>query len=147
EGPRLLGEQEIDQLGDIVTAFAQGWNRDGDDVEPIVKVLTEPALFDFTRQVLVGGGEDAGPRGYRFVGADRKHFLLLDGPQQLGLRGQRQFANLIEEDGAFAGVDEDAGLIAIGAGEGALAMTEKLILEQIVGNGGAVDRNETCRRG
>src|SRR5579872_3680488 len=74
--------------------------------------------------------------------SDRQDLLLLDRPQQLCLRRQRQFGDLVEKHRPFAGVNEDAWLIAIGAGEGALAMPEELILQEIMRNCRAVDRDE-----
>ena len=62
--------------------------------------------------------------------------------KQLRLRGERHLADLVEEHRARAGVDEDAGLVAVGPGEGARAMAEQLVFEQFVRNGGAVDGNE-----
>src|ERR1700757_4209280 len=54
----------------------------------------------------------------------------------------RKFADFVEENRAVAGVEEDAGLVAVGAGEGAAAMAEELVFEQVLRNRRAVDGEE-----
>ena len=57
--------------------------------------------------------------------ADRLDLALLDRAQQLHLRGQRQFADLVEEQRAAGGLDELAGVLLGRAGEGALLVAEQ----------------------
>src|SRR5262249_30619743 len=84
----------------------------------------------------------------RLVGTNWQNFFLLDGPEQLRLRGQRQFADLVEEDSPPRGMDKNPGLVAIGPGEGPLAMAEKLVFQEVVRDRGAVDRQKAgiCSR-
>src|SRR5690606_33971321 len=56
--------------------------------------------------------------------------------------GQRQVADLVQEQRAAVGLLEPAGLGAGGAGEGALLVAEQLGLDQRFGEGAAVDRHE-----
>ena len=66
----------------------------------------------------------------------------------LGCRSSAELADLVEEEGAFAGGADQAELVAVGAGEGAAAVAEQLALEQVARDGGAVERDEgLCRRG
>jgi hypothetical protein len=74
--------------------------------------------------------------------ADRLDLALLQRAQQLHLRRQRQLADLIQEQGAAIGFRELADMAVGGAGEGSALVTEQDRLNQIVGNGAAIDRNE-----
>jgi hypothetical protein len=67
---------------------------------------------------------------------------LLDGAQQLGLHGQRQVADFIEEQGAAVCGLEEAFAVLLGAGEGPLAVAKELGFQQLLGDGAAVDGNE-----
>ena len=55
---------------------------------------------------------------------------------------ERQLADLVEEERAARGLLEKPLAVAVGVGEGALAMPEQLGLEQGVGDGAAVDGDE-----
>ena len=74
--------------------------------------------------------------------ADRLDLALLQRAQQLDLRGQRQFADLVEEQRAAGGFDELADVAFGGAGEGALLVTEQDRFHEIVGDRAAIDRDE-----
>jgi hypothetical protein len=92
--------------------------------------------------VLVGGGEDADVDRDRGVAADDVDDVLLQHAQQLGLERQRELADLVEEEGAAGGLAEPAGAVADGPGEGAADVAEQLRLEQLAGDGRAVDGDE-----
>ncbi len=78
----------------------------------------------------------------RLAAADRFDRAFLERAQQLDLRGQRQLADLVQEQRAAMGLDELAGVPFGGAGEGALLVTEQDRLDQIVGDRTAIDRDE-----
>ena len=72
------------------------------DVDAVVQVLAEAPRPDLRLEVAVGGGHD--PRLHR-NGAGRAQPgdpPLLQHPEQLGLRGERQLADLVEEQRARA---------------------------------------------
>jgi hypothetical protein len=62
--------------------------------------------------------------------------------RKLRLHGERHLADLVEEDGATRCGLEQAAAIFDGSGEGAAPMPEELALEQRLGDGGAVHREE-----
>ena len=74
--------------------------------------------------------------------ADRLDFAFLQRSQQFHLRRRRQFADFVEEQRAAVGLDEFAGVLFGGAGEGALLVPEQNRLDQIFWHGAAIDRNE-----
>ncbi|OPY06021.1 MAG: hypothetical protein A4E61_00106 [Syntrophorhabdus sp. PtaB.Bin184] len=68
--------------------------------------------------------------------------LFLDHPQELGLKYQRDVAYLIKKDGSLVGKLEFAGLTLVGAGEGALFVTEELAFQERLGDSCAVHLDE-----
>jgi len=62
----------------------------------------------------------------------------LQHPQQLGLQRQGHVADLIEQQGTAVGGLEQAHPVAIGAGEGALAVAKQFALQQVLGERRAV---------
>ena len=113
-----------------------------DDVEPVEQVLAELARLDQLGQVAVGGGDDAHVHLDRVGRADPLDLALLQHAQQLHLGGERDVADLVEEDGAAVGGVEEALLVALRAGEGALHVAEELRLEERLGEGAAVQGHE-----
>jgi hypothetical protein len=76
------------------------------------------------------------------VAADAVDLALLDGAQQLGLQAGVHLADFVQQQGAAVGFLELADAAGDGAGEGALLVAEQLALEQVLGDGGAVDADE-----
>src|SRR5690606_14608997 len=71
--------------------------------------------------------------------------LLLQDAEQLHLQRQRQLADLVEEERAAVRLLEQARLVARRVGERAAPVPEELALEQVLGDGAAVDRDEGPR--
>ena len=72
----------------------------------------------------------------------RSKRLLLHHAQELGLQGQAQVLDLVEEERAAGGQLDLARLGLAGVGEGALLVAEQLRLQQLLGDGRAVDLDE-----
>jgi hypothetical protein len=130
------------QRRQVIAALAQGRHQDLDHVQPVVQVLAEAAGLHVGGQVLVGGADHAHVHRLFLGGAERAHLPLLDGAQQLGLHGQRQVTDLVQEQRAAARGLEVALAVLGGAGVGALARAEKLGLQQVLRDGAAVHGHE-----
>ena len=129
---------------DVLLAFAEGRQVDGELVEAIVEVLAEAALADGADDVDIGGGDDA---DVNLLGRGATHgdnLAVLEDAEKLDLHGQGQLANLVEEDGAAVGLFEIALARTVGAGEGSLHMAEELALDGALGDGTAVDGDEAA---
>ena len=100
-----------------------------------------PSLDRFV-EVAVGGGDDADIDLDRLGAADAVDLALLDGAQQLGLQADVHLADFVEQQRAAVGFLELADAAGDGAGEGALLMAEQFALQQVLRDGGAVDRDE-----
>jgi len=61
---------------------------------------------------------------------DALDLAILDNPQQLGLHGQRGFADLLEKNGAAIGVFEQSGLRVRCSDKRAAHVPEQLAFEQ-----------------
>ena len=100
-----------------------------------------PALISAGRSLLVAAS-DARVHPDARRSADGLHHLLLQHAQHLGLRLQAHVADLVEEDRAAVRQLELAAPICHGAGERAAHVPEELALDQLLGNGRAVDLDE-----
>ncbi len=137
-----LADEVPGQGEDVVGSLAEGWDRDLDDIEAVEEVVSEPALGDALREVLVGGGEHADVDLAGLAFADAADFAVLEGAEEFGLDGGGDVADFIEEEGAAFGFFEEAAVGADGAGEGAEAVSEEFAFEQVFGQGGAIDGEE-----
>ena len=115
----------------------------GDDVEAVVEVLAELALPDAVLEVFVCRRDEAEIALDGLCGPEAIDELLLENAQELGLHLQRKLADLVEEDRPLMGKLELARLsLVAGPREGARLVAEKLRLQKILGNGGAVEPDE-----
>ncbi|MNF52882.1 hypothetical protein D3C84_342430 [compost metagenome] len=144
-----LAEEAAEQ-GDVLLSLAQRRHRDREHAEAMVEVGAELPGQHRALQVAVGGGEDAHVDLEAAVVADALQVAVLQHAQQLGLQGQRQLADLVEEQGALVGHLELAGAVVDGAGEGALDVAEQLALGHRLGQRRAVEVDQRmvgARRG
>ena len=141
-GVGVLAHEVLAQDLDVARPLAQRRQVHVDDVEAEIEVLAELAGADLFFQVAVRGRQHADIDLDRLGAADAVDLALLDGAQQLGLEARIHLGDFIEQQGAAAGLLELADAARHGAGEGALFMTEELGLQEVVGDGGAVDRDE-----
>src|SRR5260370_35311762 len=115
---------------------------DCEDAQPIIQIRSELPLHRPGFQVAVRGRNQAhvGPNGP--IAADALERLLLKQPQDLSLESGWHVADLIEKESAAVALLKLADAAAVGAGESALLMAEQLALQQIFGDGGAIQRQE-----
>ncbi len=92
-------------------------------------------------EVLVRGGDHPDVDLPRLRGAERQDLALLERAQELRLQRFRQVADLVEEEAAALGLEEEA-RARIDAGRDARLDAEELGLEQLGRDRGAVDRQE-----
>ncbi len=109
--------------------------------QPVVEVGAEQAPLHQRRERAVGRGDDADVEPARAVAADPLDGHLLNRAQQLGLGGQRQVGDFVEEQRAAVGVLELAASAAHAGGRPFLD-AEELGFEQRLDERGAVDGDE-----
>ncbi len=125
-------DEEARQIGNVLATLAQRGQRNGHDVEAVVKVFAEIAGVDRRFEIAVGGGDDAHINLDRPAAADALEFTFLQHAQHLGLEGRRDLADLVEEQGAAVGGFEATLARADRAGEGALLVAEEFGFEQVL---------------
>jgi hypothetical protein len=133
----MAGEQQ-----QVTAALAQRRQAQLDHAQPEQQVLAEGTGGDRRREVAMGGRQHPHVDRHGAAPTERLDHPLLQHPQQLGLRGGRHVADLVQEEGAAIGLPQLAGAVAVGAGEGATQVAEELALDQRLRDGGAVDRHE-----
>ena len=117
-----------------------------DDSQPIKEVFPKTALRDLLVQILVGRRDHPNIDLQWLSGADRFDFAILQCPKDLGLRLEAHVSDFIEEDGPAIGLDKFPRLSAVGAGKRAFFVTEEFGLDQLFGDGCAVDSNQWLTR-
>ncbi|EDM76062.1 hypothetical protein PPSIR1_06828 [Plesiocystis pacifica SIR-1] len=123
-------------------AVAQGRQLDGHDADAVVEVLAEGPGVDHGGQVPVGRADDPDVRADRGGPADALELPVLEHAQQLALEGQGQLADLVDEQRAPVGDLELARRGPVRPRERPALVAEQLVLDQRLGQGGAVDLDE-----
>ncbi len=141
EPPREVG----DQRGEIRDAFAQRRHPDRHDRQSFIEIGAERAGRAQRHQIAVGGGEDPEVDHLRLVFADAADDAVLEDAQQLDLERQRRVVDLVQEHRPARGPRELTFVRAHRTGERPLGVAEQLRFDEIVGDRGAVDRNEAAR--
>ena len=143
----LAGEALQEMLGEqsgVAGPLGEARDSHHDFGEAVVEILAERARRDHLFEILVGGADDPRVDRDRLAAADPLDHPLLQEAQQLDLQRQRDVADLVEEQRAAMG-ELDLALGGLDrAGEGALLVAEQFGFEQILGDRGAVDRDEAA---
>jgi len=139
---RRLGEEGLDQFGDVLEPFAQRRQAQRHDVQAVEQILAEAALAGQLGQVLMGRGDDAHIGLARHPAADGGVFPFLQHAQQTGLGLQRHVADFVEEQGTALSLLEPPGRPHGGPREGPLFMAEQLAFDQLTRNRRHVDGDE-----
>src|SRR5687767_13228682 len=132
----------VGELRDVGPAFSQRWNAKRMHVEPEEEILAEATLRHLRLQLAIGGGDDARHHRHWPRCANAHDLSLLERPEQLRLRGKGELADLVEEKRSLSRGLERAFARRVRAGERAALVPEQLALDQLLGDRGAVERDE-----
>ncbi|MPM67283.1 hypothetical protein SDC9_114205 [bioreactor metagenome] len=131
------------QQRNVLNQAAQGGRVDGEDVETVIKVLSEALLLHHVLQAAMGGGDYPDIHRHGKPPPDFFNFPLLKHPQDFRLQRQGHVADFVQKDCAAVGQLEFAGVAALERpGKGSLFVAEQLGFQQIVWNGRAVDADK-----
>jgi hypothetical protein len=131
-----------DQRRQVLEAIAQRRDRDVHDRDAVEEIEAEALGVDHRRQVAVAGHDHPRVEGQRTVGAEGLHRARLERAQQPRLRGERQLAELVEEQRTAVGLEARSLARCQRAGERARPVAEELRLDQLLAGGAAVDHHE-----
>src|SRR5215831_4844496 len=93
---------------------------------------------DLFFQISIGGGQKTYLHAYRAITAQPFEFLILQYAQQLRLKFQRYFTDLVQKERSAVGKFHAPDLLADGAGEGSSFVSKELAFQQSRRNGSAV---------
>src|SRR5208283_5405088 len=122
--------------------FAQRRDIDRNHVEAVVEVLAKRSIFERGAQIAVGSGEKANVDFDGACAAEPLELALLQHAEKFDLDGGRHVSDFIEKERALIGKFEFARLAGGRSGKSSFFVTEKLALQQIFRNRGAVDLDE-----
>src|SRR5438094_156913 len=111
-----LREQRLRDQEQVVPALPQRRQVEHDGAQPEEEIFPKAAFLHAVRQLVVGGGDNADVHGSRFRAPDPPDLLVLQRAQQLGLEGEREVADLVEEQGAGVRHLEQPRLCRMGVG-------------------------------
>ena len=127
---------------DVVAAVPQRRNRDVEHLQPVEQVLAEGATGHRLVQVAVGRGDHPDVRFDEPRATEALELAFLQHAQELRLRGEAHLGHLVEEQHAARRQFDLAGLGLVRAREGAALVAKQLGLEQLLGQRGAIQRDE-----
>src|ERR1700722_2994825 len=127
----------------IFFSLAQGRGEKRNHVEAVEKIFAKISAGDFVFEIFVGGGDYADIDGGQFFAADRGEALFFERAQNLGLRLQAHVSDFVEKERASAGLLEFAFFVGGCARERSFVVPEEFALDEIFGDGGAVDLDES----
>ena len=137
-----LLQRVVGQQVDIISPRAQGRQVDGVHRQSEVEVLTESAGLDQGRQISQGGRHHPGLEVPLAAFAHPSKSTLGQHPVELDLQIGGHVADLVEKESAIARRFEEAGVRLACAGERAASVAEQLALQELAGNGAAVEGHE-----
>ncbi len=135
-------DEEVYEGGDIVAAFAECGEVDGDNIKSVEEVFAKAAGGDFVLEVNIGGGDNADVDADGTSIADAFEFVFLENAKEFDLKLVADAVDFVEEDGAAVSGFEATGAIFDSAGEGAFGVSEEFAFEEAFGEGAAVDADE-----
>ena len=110
--------------------------------ESIEQVLAKVAALNGFAQIAVRRGDDTDVRLQQACPPEPLELALLQNAQELGLRGEAHFGDLVEKEHAARRELHLPGLCLLRAGERAALVAKQLRLEQLLGQCGAIQRDE-----
>src|SRR5262249_10035311 len=111
-----LLHEEFCEEGNVLFSLAQRRGVDRHDVQAIVEILTERALFERFPQIDVRGSNYPHVNRADLVAAETLELTLLKDPEQLDLNRSRNVADFIQKGGARVRLLELAGLTDVRSG-------------------------------
>src|SRR5215471_1542154 len=132
----------ICQEGHILPPLTQRRQCQGDYVEPIEEILANFPAADRLLEVEVAGRHNAHVRPPHARRPQWPVLLFLEKPEQLYLGEHRKTIDLVEEKCSPVSLFDQTDLRAGSTGKGPTLMAKQLVLDQVKGNGPAVDRDK-----
>src|SRR5437870_4277509 len=132
----------IYQQWDIFRAFPQGWNVNRKNIQAVKQIFAKFLLLNHLSEVAIGGCDQVGIGVNSPCASQPLEFSLLEHAQQLGLKLQRNVADLIQKYRSAIGQLKAADALRDSAGKSAFLVPEELAFEQACRNRRTVELNK-----
>src|SRR5262245_35381457 len=132
----------FDQQPNVALPLSEGRQAHVDDGNPIIKILAEATGANRFLEVAVRSRDDSNVDALPLGPADHREFAGLDGPEELRLKMDGDFRDLIEKKGPGMRAGEDAGDGCDGACKGSSNVTKQVALHEALGDGRTIDNHE-----
>src|SRR5260370_29809748 len=96
-GVSELLDEVTQDLGNIGYSFAERWQRDRENIQPIVKIFAEFSVSDQLPQIPIGRSNDTDIDSRGLRAAHSLELTLLQHTEQFGLEFQRYVSDFIEK--------------------------------------------------
>src|SRR5437667_10850290 len=132
----------IYQQWNVFRAFPQGWNVNRKNIQAVKQIFANFLLLNHLPQIAIGGCDQAciGSQGARASQAFELPFL--EHAQQLGLKLERDVADLIQKYRSAIGQLKAADALSDSACKSAFLVAEELAFEQACRNRRTVELNK-----
>src|SRR4030095_184042 len=127
-------DEVLNEQGDVFLSFAQRWNLNGYDGEPIKQILTELALSHHSFEIPVCGGHHLDIDGNVLDPTHAPKSLVFENPQEFRLQIKVHFADFVQKDCTAVCHFKNTLLQRLGIGKGAFLVAKELRLNQSLGN-------------
>ena len=135
----MLRGEVVDERGNVLDPLLESRHGEHEHREAVEQVLAKEALACKLTQVAMGRGYDATCKVQTGRRSKRAEGSRLEYAQQLRLQRERQFADFVEQQRAFADLLKKPLAVFGSAGEGAFHVPEKFSFDEMVGNRAAID--------
>src|SRR3984885_4896531 len=134
-----LAEEMLHEERDVDGPLAQRGQANRHDVQPVVEVFAKCARRDQLLQVAVRRGDETNIDSNRLDATNALEFALLQCAEKLHLHLDGDLSDLVEKERAAIGELEPPRLARDRTGERTALVAEELALDELLGDGGAVD--------
>ena len=126
----------------VFHVLAQWWHVNVKDIQAIEEIGSQMAVRHSILRIAIRCGQDANIHVLLGTGSQPAQFSFFQDAQQLRLRADRHFAQLIQQQRPARGQFEASGAPFYGSGEGAFLVAKNLAFDQRFRNGRAIHREE-----
>src|SRR5262249_40544492 len=137
--------EKVCQSADVFPSFSQGRKGNRNDVQTVVEIRPETALFYRAGEIAIGRCDDFDVDTDRFDSSDALELSFLEKSQELGLNLSGNIADLIEKNRSAMRQFDSTLLELMRAGKSALFMAEQLALEKLFRQTNTIDGDERLR--
>src|SRR6266487_4007034 len=96
----MFFQEKIDEYGYVVASFTQRWDIHRENINTVVKIVSETAITNHGTQIAVCGSHHANVNGDFVSAADSSDLSFLQGAQELSLHCHIKLGDFIEKQGS-----------------------------------------------